>query len=77
LSRFTKRTASGFDGLAGIGRAGDQDAGVTLGLEFAEFREGAAEDVVGLGSGAVNRLFDGDLGIGRSGEVEFEDTAAA
>jgi hypothetical protein len=53
----------GLDGLEGIGEAEvggnravgcHEHAGVTLGLEFAEFGERAAEYVVGLGSGSVD-----------------------
>jgi hypothetical protein len=43
-----------------------EDAGVTLGLEFAEFGERAAKDVVGLGSGSVYRFLNCVLGIGRA-----------
>ncbi len=53
---------------------------MTLGLELAEFGEGAAQDVVGLGSGPVYRLllFCGFVLIaGVAREVEFEDAAAA
>jgi len=78
------------DDVAGIGDAevgGNlairhlEDAGVTFGLEFAEFSKRAAEDVVGLGSGAIYRFLNCVLGVGPSilwaGEVEFEDATAA
>jgi hypothetical protein len=53
----------GLYGLAGVGYAevgwdfalGEmQNASVTLGLEYAYFGEGAAEDVVGLGAGPID-----------------------
>ncbi len=61
---------SGGEDFAGFGDAGEVlgvefDSGAAFGLEFAEFGERAAEDVVGVGAGAV----DGFLGFGDGGFV--------